>query len=64
MGVKTCKTCSKRQAKYGVLDNPEKKNVSKKNAHRNENNRKINALPEPEEGKYYISCMPKDYKKP
>jgi hypothetical protein len=32
---------------------------NKKNAHRNENNRKLSRLPEPEPGKFYISMFKK-----
>jgi len=59
----TCKTCGKVKPLYGVLPDEEavKRKESAKNKQRNINNRKLAKLPEPEEGKFFTSCMPKDY---
>jgi len=59
-GIKQCKTCGKAKPSYGVVETNEKKshNTSKKDRDYDKNQRRIQSrLPEPEEGKYYISLM-------
>ena len=61
-GVKKCRTCGKDKPSYGVIEKPtnEKKShkTSKKERDYQKNQRRIqSSLPEPEEGKYFISLL-------